>query len=71
MLQEETLKARPSKSRSHLTAVVGVNAEVYGEGNVRKKMYESRRHARSDLDQKLIWKDSGMPVTSSSRSCYS
>ena len=38
MLREETLKARPSKPRSHLTPVVGVNAELGREKRPQEEM---------------------------------
>lgn len=52
MVREETLKARPSKPGSHVTAIVGANAKLrWWEVFARK--YESRRHALSDLNQNL------------------
>ena len=52
MVREETLKARPSKPGSHVTAIVGANAKLR-QWEVFARNYESRRHALSDLNQNL------------------
>ena len=66
MLREETPKAQPSEPGSHVNSNCGCKCRTRArEGDVRKRMDESRRHALSDLNQKLTWDISGMTVTSS------